>query len=237
MSYMDSTQSFAGHGGRPVRCREFLDAHSDFLDGLLSEGEATRFELHREVCASCGRYDRTVRDGLQLLRTLPEIEPSDDFLPRLQHRIYHLEDQRALVGPSGRLPALLAVVVVAAVAASPLLRNSASAPEQGTTAALERAEPAQPPAPRHAPRDWHLSSGARAAVPTPLPAAPRLAPPSAAVLAPVDGGEYLRLRTIHSLDSYPAGPYSPLVYGPPRFADGPGAPRLAGAWTSVSAYD
>jgi hypothetical protein len=73
-------------------CTEFLARYSDYLDGLAL-GEAARFEAHLRVCRACARYDRVVRQALRLCRELPPIRPSEDFLPRLQHKIYHLEEE------------------------------------------------------------------------------------------------------------------------------------------------
>ncbi|HKK07646.1 MAG TPA: anti-sigma factor [Gemmatimonadota bacterium] len=73
-------------------CTDFLEGYSDYLDGLLSSSESERFEAHRRECPRCARYDRVVQRGLKICRSLPDVDPSPDFLPRLRHRIYHLED-------------------------------------------------------------------------------------------------------------------------------------------------
>lgn len=89
-------------------CTEFLTRHSDLADGVPA-GDRARFEEHLTRCPSCARYDRVVRQGIQLCRELPRIEPSGDFLPRLQHKIYHLEDELA------RRPAFTGSTVLAVV--------------------------------------------------------------------------------------------------------------------------
>jgi len=73
-------------------CEDFLEGYSDYLDGLLGSAEVERFEAHRRDCEHCARYDRVVQRGLQIYRSLPDPDPSPDFLPRLRHRIYHIED-------------------------------------------------------------------------------------------------------------------------------------------------
>lgn len=94
-------------------CTDFLEGYSDYLDGLLSPSEVERFEAHRRQCARCARYDRVVQRGLAIYRSLPDVDPSPDFLPRLRHRIYHLEDGSPL--GSVRHGGNAALVAVAAV--------------------------------------------------------------------------------------------------------------------------
>jgi predicted anti-sigma-YlaC factor YlaD len=99
--------------GRPrdVSCDEILAAHSDYLDGLLPSHDAARVQWHLASCASCSRYDRIVRRSSELVRELPDVEPSDDFAERLQHRLYHLQDGAAIAG--GRSPGAGAAATVA----------------------------------------------------------------------------------------------------------------------------
>lgn len=98
-------------------CEDFLEGYSDYLDGLLGSAEAERFEAHRLECEHCARYDRVVQRGLQIYRSLPNPDPSPDFLPRLRHRIYHIEDGIPLNdvrhGGSAALVAVAAVGLLA----------------------------------------------------------------------------------------------------------------------------
>ncbi|HEX7118449.1 MAG TPA: zf-HC2 domain-containing protein [Longimicrobiales bacterium] len=108
-----------------VSCQEFLARHSDFLDGELDVQESARLEAHLASCPTCARYDRVVRSGVRLLRGLPEVEPSSDFFPRLQHRIYNLEEElrAGKRAPGVGAVASLAVAgTIALLAWSPLLR-------------------------------------------------------------------------------------------------------------------
>lgn len=93
-------------------CDEFLVGYSDLRDGLLPIPERVRLEQHLHECASCARYDRVLRNGTAEVQRLPEIEPSDDFLFRLQHRILHVEEETRGPGRhgSGVTPALVAMV-------------------------------------------------------------------------------------------------------------------------------
>lgn len=109
-------------------CSEFLEGYSGFRDGTLGEVRSADFEEHLGVCDACARYDRVIRDGVALVRELPEIEPSYDFLPRLQHRIYHLEDDRARARQGSGASAVLIsgiALAIGATAWAPLLRGGA----------------------------------------------------------------------------------------------------------------
>lgn len=108
-------------------CSGFLEGYSAFRDGELEEWECEAFESHLRSCASCARYDRVIDRGVQLYRGAAELSPSDDFLPRLQHRLYHVEEE--LRGPgrsgSGTSAALTLGIsaIIAAIAWVPALRT------------------------------------------------------------------------------------------------------------------
>jgi len=108
-------------------CDTFLEGHSDFRDGLLSLPDRVAFEAHRRECGHCARYDRVVEKGVQVLRGRPQLEVSEDFMDRLQHRLYHVDDELAAArrrrGPvsRGAAAALAAAACVAAVALIPRL--------------------------------------------------------------------------------------------------------------------
>lgn len=113
-------------------CDTFLDGHSDYRDGLLMLPDRVVFEAHLRECASCARYDRVVAGGVQVLRARPELEVADDFMDRLQHRLYHVDDELAAArrrrGPvsRGAAAALAAAASIAAVALVPQLFPGAS---------------------------------------------------------------------------------------------------------------
>jgi len=108
-----------------MTCQEFLARYSDYLDEMLDPVEAARMHHHLVGCASCARYDRVVRRGLELVRELPVVEPSPDFEPRLQHRLFHVRDERVDERASGAsaVVALAIAGMLAAIAWSPLLRE------------------------------------------------------------------------------------------------------------------
>ncbi|HEX2211774.1 MAG TPA: zf-HC2 domain-containing protein [Longimicrobium sp.] len=97
-------------------CGTFLDGYSDFRDDLLTLPERVAFEAHLRECASCARYDRVVAGGVKVLRGLPELEVSPDFAERLQHRLWHEQDDMAAARArrSRRRPARTAVAMAAA---------------------------------------------------------------------------------------------------------------------------
>jgi len=96
-------------------CREFLERHSEFRDGLItSSRELRRFSRHVAHCATCRRYDATIGEAVQALHSASHISPSPDFRQRLDARLA-VERRRV-----PRLPAQAGVsatiLVIAAVA-------------------------------------------------------------------------------------------------------------------------
>lgn len=77
-------------------CNDFIDRFTDYRDGLLSIEERARFDEHLEDCDSCQRYERVLSRGLALCRGLSDAATSPDFMPRLQHRLYHVDDSGKL---------------------------------------------------------------------------------------------------------------------------------------------
>ena len=112
-----------------MECSEFLSRFSDFYDGSPDPRFRQLFEAHVEHCEKCARYERAVANGAALLRTLPRIEPSESFRPALEHRLFHLEDDNALLRAAGSsaVPVLTAVgvaILLAIIAWSPTLGRS-----------------------------------------------------------------------------------------------------------------
>ena len=109
-------------------CSDFLKEYSGFRDGSLDGVRMAAMRAHVAHCRPCARYDRVVEGGVDVLRALPAIEPSDDFMPRLQHRIYHIDDAAALRErrASGASAVILGGIAFAigATAWAPLVRSS-----------------------------------------------------------------------------------------------------------------
>lgn len=106
-------------------CGTFLDGYSDFRDGLLPLPDRVEFDAHLKECDHCARYNRVVDKGVRVYRDLPAIEVSEDFMDRLQHRLYHVDDELANARrrrspvSRGAAAALAAAACVAAVALLP----------------------------------------------------------------------------------------------------------------------
>lgn len=96
-----------------MRCEEFLEDYSDFCDGLLCAERRAEFEGHLEACPGCARYDRVLRRGVELLKALPGEGGDDDFMPRLVHRLYNVDE--GLHPTAHRFAGGAALVGVAAV--------------------------------------------------------------------------------------------------------------------------
>lgn len=103
-----------------MNCREFLSRHSEYVDALVDSVEAERLRSHAAACASCARYDRVVRRGTDLARDLlPRFQVSEDFVPRVRHRLFHVRDDmaRRRPGTASLFAAVASVIVIAAGAA------------------------------------------------------------------------------------------------------------------------
>lgn len=106
-----------------VDCRELRERHGDWLDGQLAPVEAARLHAHLVACSACASYDRIVRRSLELVREAPSIEPSAEFVLRLQHRLELVDDSvvRGARSPSGVGMAAAVAGVIALLAWSPML--------------------------------------------------------------------------------------------------------------------
>lgn len=107
-----------------IDCTRFLLEYSDFRDELVDSELRAKFLDHIESCASCARYDRVVGRGVSLLRELPEPVPSDDFGARLQHRLFHVDDEmrRVRTFPRSGFAVAATAVILLLVSLSPLIR-------------------------------------------------------------------------------------------------------------------
>ena len=71
-------------------CREFRSKHVAFVDDLLAAVDMDGMRAHLGRCPSCARQDTAVRRSLMLVRNLPSIEPSPEFMARLNARLTEL---------------------------------------------------------------------------------------------------------------------------------------------------
>jgi anti-sigma factor RsiW len=76
-------------------CREFRSKHVAYVDDLLAAIDMEGMRAHLGRCPSCARQDTAVRRSLMLVHNLPTIEPSAEFMTRLNARLTE-------IGPSAR---------------------------------------------------------------------------------------------------------------------------------------
>jgi anti-sigma factor RsiW len=140
--------------GYLMECREFRNKHVPFVDDLLSAVEMDAMLRHLSTCSRCSRHDTAIRRSLLLVRNLPPIQPSHDFMQRLNARLTQLGPAarddliatRTMFGPLGAFAALAAGIGVVAYLSVATTRyfDSADAPAPVVAVAPE---PAAPPAP------------------------------------------------------------------------------------------
>ncbi len=110
-----------------MECSDFRDGFSDYFDGTAEPSFVGEADAHLAACESCRRYQDVMARGAELLKGMPPVAVSEDFFPRLQHRIYHIEDGAALIHSEATgswttvAPALAIALVLAVAAWSPAL--------------------------------------------------------------------------------------------------------------------
>jgi hypothetical protein len=112
-----------------MTCTEFVERFSDYHDGAATEAQIREAEEHIAICRSCRRYRDVVARGAALLRSLPEPDVREDFVHRLQHRLYHVDEEAALhrhtMSGTNVLTVFGMALVLTAVAWSPTFREKA----------------------------------------------------------------------------------------------------------------
>lgn len=131
-------------------CRAFRENHVGFVDDVLPAIDMEAMHRHLQSCARCARHDLAVRRGLLIVRNLPPIEPSADFMSKLSDRIAELESTGAMREPSsayglttGSFAALAAGLTLFAYAALEAT-NRFGAPETITLPPVVATAPATP---------------------------------------------------------------------------------------------
>jgi hypothetical protein len=109
-----------------MTCSEFIQNFSDFIDETGPSDTRESAARHRDACARCRRYEEVFHRGRSLLTaSIEEVAVDEDFHPRLQHRLYHVDDERALArSRAGFHPSVMvlgAVAVVGVLVGLPLL--------------------------------------------------------------------------------------------------------------------
>lgn len=112
-----------------MTCTEFVQGFSEYYDGTAPAPFLEEARAHLDDCPSCRRYEHVMERGAELLRSLPTPEVTEDFAPRLQHRLYHVDQDAVLRSQASSGTTALAVIGMAllltAVAWSPALRATA----------------------------------------------------------------------------------------------------------------
>lgn len=191
-----------------MNCTEFLHRYSDYDDSLLDETELESFRAHLTACVSCARYDRVLRKGRMLARQHAQVTPGEDFIPRLQDRLWQHRIERrrrfATSVPGGAAAALAAVtVVLSSLGVVALMEETgASRASAGatTTAAAGAGDGAGAVGDAAEAAVWVAEPGSRGWGPVPVVEAP----------APRDWGA-------RRVDQRVPVAYSPLVTGPPAY--------------------
>ncbi|MGI9628036.1 MAG: hypothetical protein ACR2QM_14455 [Longimicrobiales bacterium] len=138
-----------------MKCRQFLDAYTEFRDGRLEEGPSGAMAEHLAACTSCARYDEVLSEGVAILRTL-ELEPTDPIpVGRVERMAFRWrQDQLADGGAPGMSSSAFAAAaagllaaVFAAVTWLPGLTESGT-PELDLSPVVATAPGAQAPAAR-----------------------------------------------------------------------------------------
>jgi anti-sigma factor RsiW len=109
-----------------MTCTEFVEGFSGYYDGTAPGAFIEEAEEHLGDCPTCRRYRHVMARGAELLRSLPEPEVVEDFTPRLQHRLYHVDEEASVRSHTSSGTTALAVVgmavLLAAAAWSPTFR-------------------------------------------------------------------------------------------------------------------
>lgn len=97
-------------------CRQFREKHVPFVDDVLPAIEMRAMHQHRAACPRCSRHDTAIRRSLLLVRNLPPIEPSPEFVARLNARLEQLGPASRVdfVAPRPQLPAAMSFAALAA---------------------------------------------------------------------------------------------------------------------------
>lgn len=188
-----------------MNCNDFLLGYSDYDDSLLDDTELESFRAHLTACASCARYDRVLRKGRMLARQHARVTPGEDFIPRLQDRLWqHRVDRRRRLAtsvPGGAAAALAAVtVILSTLGVVALMDETAAASGSRGVATADLGAGAGAGAEASEAAVWEAGRESRGWGPVPVVEEP----------TPRDWGA-------RRVDQRVPVAYSPLVTGPPTY--------------------
>lgn len=58
-----------------VRCTEFVDVVTEWMDGALDDGDRLQVEEHLSICPHCTDYVAQIRRSIEVLRETPPAVP------------------------------------------------------------------------------------------------------------------------------------------------------------------
>jgi anti-sigma factor RsiW len=66
-----------------LTCKEFVEIVTEYLEGCLPVEERLRFEAHLQSCSGCRTYLEQMRQTIQALGWLPEVQIPHETLESL----------------------------------------------------------------------------------------------------------------------------------------------------------
>lgn len=139
-------------------CRSFRKHHLAYLDDTLSGDQTAAAQRHVLTCDSCAAHDTLVRRSLMVARSMPTIEPSEEFQERLRARLASCRSDPGYgadraprfadftAWPMRRAPRTMAAVAAGALLGTLAWRNFTPA-ETGPVIAMQPVIATQPEAP------------------------------------------------------------------------------------------
>ena len=79
----------------PLSCPEMVELLTAYLDGALSAGDATRFEVHLDLCPGCLTYVDQFRETVEITGRLGEEQVPHGVMDQLLHAFRDWRAQRA----------------------------------------------------------------------------------------------------------------------------------------------
>lgn len=107
-----------------MHCAEFQELYSEYRDGRLHDLPLLReVERHLGECPRCARQDLAVRRGVELLRSMPGLEPTPAFRRQLHRRLELARAGDGVFAPGGLVASLLVAAAVALVLVEGVTRS------------------------------------------------------------------------------------------------------------------
>ncbi len=82
-----------------MKCGEFVEKFSDFRDAQGHTSVRKAGEEHLLKCEKCKHYYKVFSEGVLILKEAPLVKLPENFWAGLEHRIFHLRDEKMLKDP------------------------------------------------------------------------------------------------------------------------------------------